>query len=282
MTALPTTGAIAQWFGSNRMLGEHVGRELSGCSWVGVPFAGGMCELQHITARTLAVNDLHRHIVNLASVAADPKLGPALIRRLRRLPLHPEVLDAAQERCKRRERERGIMGQEILEAISLDWAVDYFTASWMARSGQAGTKGEFNGGLCMRWEAGGGDSAVRFRSATTSLIAWRRILSRATFTCIDAFDFLAKCQDKPGHGIYSDPPFPGPGDAYKHTIDADGQRELARYHGRFTLARVVIRYYDVPLVRELYPADRWRWVELKGRKATNADAPEVLLIGGGA
>ena len=37
--------ALAPWFGSNRTLAENVGRALAGCEWVGVPFAGGMCEL---------------------------------------------------------------------------------------------------------------------------------------------------------------------------------------------------------------------------------------------
>lgn len=33
--ALPTTTAIAPWYGSNRILAKHVGEELAGCTWVG-------------------------------------------------------------------------------------------------------------------------------------------------------------------------------------------------------------------------------------------------------
>lgn len=43
---------LVPWYGSNRTLAENVGAALKGCSWVGVPFAGGMCELGHIEART--------------------------------------------------------------------------------------------------------------------------------------------------------------------------------------------------------------------------------------
>jgi len=64
--------ALAPWFGSNRTLAENVGTALAGCQWVGVPFAGGMCELLQIKARSLLVSDLHRHVLNLAAVAADP------------------------------------------------------------------------------------------------------------------------------------------------------------------------------------------------------------------
>lgn len=62
---LPSVTSIASWFGSNRMLAPIVGQELAGVPWVGIPFAGGMSELVHITARTLQVNDLHEHVINL-------------------------------------------------------------------------------------------------------------------------------------------------------------------------------------------------------------------------
>lgn len=97
---LPQIATLASWFGSNRTLAEHVGTALEGCEWVGIPFAGGMSEVVHITARSLQVNDLHRHLINLAMVAADVGLGPRLYRRLRRSIFHPEVLEAAQQHCR--------------------------------------------------------------------------------------------------------------------------------------------------------------------------------------
>jgi hypothetical protein len=45
----------------------------------------------------------------------------------------------------------------------------------------------------------------------------------------------------------------------------------------FTRARVVCRFYDHPLIRELYPTGQWTWHEFSGRKQSNAAAPEVLL-----
>jgi hypothetical protein len=64
----PAVTSIAPWFGSNRTLAENVGKLLRGCSWVGVPFAGGMSELLHITAPSVLVSDLHTHVLNLAAV----------------------------------------------------------------------------------------------------------------------------------------------------------------------------------------------------------------------
>src|SRR5205085_8516163 len=133
----------------------------------------------------------------------------------------------------------------------------------------AGTTHEFGGGPSFRWESGGGDSVVRFRNAAAGLRDWRAILARWTFDCRDGFDFLVQCKDQDGHGIYADPPFPGPGDAYRHNC---GKSELEKrvWHvrlndalARFTKTRVVCRYYDHPLVRELYPEHIWTWHRLK-------------------
>lgn len=275
------TTALVQYFGSNRMLAEAVGAELKGCSWVGVTFAGGMTELRHIDARTLMVNDLHKHVINLARVTADALLAPKLYRQLRRLPFHPVTLKEAQTRCIERDRVTDLYATAkiVNAAPDLAWAIDYFVSSWMARACSAGTDGEFRGGLSTRWSAGGGDSAVRFRSATKSLVGWNRIFRRANFSTLDCFEFIDKVKDSQGVGLYNDPPFPGPGDAYRHKFSIADQRKLAARLAVFYETKVVCRFYDHPLIRELYPPDLWTWRMLSGGKTqTNEAAPEVLLI----
>lgn len=181
-----------------------------------------MPEVAEIDARTIVVGDVHRHVVNLAMVMADTTLGPKLYRRLRRLPFHPEVLLGAQERCGDWEASSHVNGM-----LCLPWAVDYFVACWMGRSANAGTTREFDGGLPVRWNANGGDSNTRYRAAVASLNAWRRILRRCNFVTMDCFDFLAKCDDEPGHGVYCDPPFPDCGAKYRHSFTTDQHRRLA-------------------------------------------------------
>jgi hypothetical protein len=211
---IPAIGAVAPWFGSNRMLASEVGKRLDGCSWVGVPFAGGMCELPYITARTLMINDVHRHVINLARVMADPQLGPRLYRRLRRRLFHPDELVRAQAMCLVVEAEigtkegSGLFTDEehdrLLNRYSsgdLNWAEAYFVSAWMPRHGSSGTSGELNAGLSTRWNAGGGDSAKHYWNAVASIQAWRRILRRANFTTLDFRDFLAKCKEMGVAGI---------------------------------------------------------------------------------
>jgi site-specific DNA-adenine methylase len=149
---------------------------------------------------------------------------------------------------------------------------------WMGRSAKAGTTGEFNGGLPVRWNANGGDSNTRYRSAVRSIVAWRGILARCNFTCLNCFDFLKYVQDNTGHGVYCDPPFPETGDAYKHSFTEEQHRLLAKRLTEFRKTRVVCRFYEHPLIRELYPEPFWAWQRHTGRKQSGADAPEVLLV----
>lgn len=263
--------ALAPWFGSNRMLAENVGAALKGCSWVGVPFAGGMSELAHIDATTIVVSDLHRHIINLACVIADQESLEKLQACLDGLAFHPDVLAASQKKCREEE-------YIALETPQFEWAVDYFVSCWMGRSAKAGTDAEFKGGLPVRWSASGGDSNTRFRSAVESLASWNQIFRRCNFFCQDVFEFLGNCKDVPKNGLYLDPPFPGPGDSYKHKFTIAQHRQLAVRLAEFRSCRVVCRFYNVPLIRELYPESRWTWNEFTGRKQTNEAAPEVLLM----
>lgn len=264
--------ALAPWFGGSRFLAPEVGKLLAGCRWVGVPFAGGMPELRHIDAPTIVVSDVHRHIINLAWCLADPRIGPILYRQLRRLPFHPEVLSDAQEWLKIQEPPGRMPDREA--------AFRYFVAVWMGRSGKAGGVDEFNGGLPVRWNANGGDSNTRYRSAVSSIYSWRRILARVNLVVQDCFEFLGNVQDEVGHGIYCDPPFPDCGVKYRHSFTHDQHRDLARALAGFHRARVVCRFYDHPLIRELYAPEKWTWQHFTGRKQSNADAPEVLLLNG--
>ena len=88
---------------------------------------------------------------------------------------------------------------------------------------------------------------------------------------MDAFDFIAKIKDESDHVVYADPPFYGPGKLYRHNCGHTDSEQRA-WHQRladalsgFQHARIVLRAYDVAVIRELYPADTWTWHEFAGR-----------------
>lgn len=264
--------ALAPFYGSNRMGARHVGELLTGCDWVGIAFAGGMSEVPQIKARTIVVNDVHRHVINLAAVVADPALKSRLIERLDATPFHPDML-ARSQTCA-----MAFDCTDPAQRPDLDAAFDYFVCAWMARNGVAGTAGEFKAGFSMRWEAGGGDSAIRFRNATEGLADWHRVMQRCSFSTLDAFAFLANCRDKPSQGIFCDPPWPDDGYKYRHPFTEAQHTELAEVLAGYRRARVVVRLGDHPLVRRLYAESHWHWQPVAGRTATNRAKAEVLLI----
>jgi len=275
-----TTKALAQWFGSNRTNAHRVGIEMGKCEWAGIPFMGGATEIPYILARTGVANDLHRHVINLARVVRDPKLKAQLVTFLDVTLFHPDSLADAQRRCLARDGTGDFFSQVQNAEPDFVWALDYFIATWMGRGGKAGSTGEFKGALPVRWNANGGDSATRFHSAATSLDAWSKAFQPWNFTTIDAFEFLAKCKDLPGHSIYVDAPWPGAGDEYKYPFGESDQRKLAKTLAAFTKARIVVRFADHPLIRELYPTASWNWIFHQSRDQAQQTIKEVLILNG--
>jgi site-specific DNA-adenine methylase len=257
------------YFGGAASVAAHVGKQLAGARFVCVPFAGGMSELLYLLdANTIIVGDLNRDVINLANVLADATDGPRLIRALRRLPFHSDVLRAAQASAP---------GDGFHRALA------YFVCCWMGRNGTAGTGAEFRAGLSFRTDGNGGDSAKRFATAVESLLAWRRIMPRCTFLVRDAFELIAGVKDEPENAVYVDPPWPDDGDKYAHTFTTEQQRQLAAALARFERARVVVRFGDHPLIRELYAGERWHWLDVAGRTANRREMGakrESLIVNG--
>ena len=276
--------ALAPWFGGNRIQADIVGRELGRLGWCGVFFCGGLPELPGIRTQAGVCTDLHRHVINLARVVSDGRLLARMLRAVDRLVFHPDVLAIAQRRCQERELERGLAlfgtGGE-LDAPDVGWAADYFVACWMGRGGYAGREGELSQSISVRWTASGGSSAKRWRSAVESLPAWGRVLDRWQFVCMDAFEALDSLRKKQKRaGLYLDPPWRFQGDRYCHPFTDAHHRRLARKLNSIEGYRIVVRYGDDPLIRELYSDPKWRWVESVTTNQQGGNVREVLIVNG--
>ena len=261
------------YYGSNRHNAEVPGQLLDRCDHVSVVFAGGMSECMHIRARSLVVNDAHRHVINFARTAADEELGPQLERRLQEIIHHPDELRDAQDYCRLLD----LPGRA--ECDPLEWAEAYFICCWMARHETAGTKREFDAGFSVRWNANGGDSATHFRSGVAFLSEFRKSMLRTNFVCMDFREFLQHVKDETQCGIYADPPFAGPGRKYKHTMNDGDHHDLANDLNRREHNTIVCRFYAHPLVDGLYPESKgWNRVTVQGRKQTNEKVEEIWLL----
>jgi site-specific DNA-adenine methylase len=263
------TKRLVQWFGSNSENAQQAGRLLDGCRFVGIPFAGGMSEVPHITAKQILANDLHRHVINLCRVIADSKWRLWLIKQADAMPYHPDVLQHAQLISK----ECGVVGELDPQA-----ALQYFIAVWMGRGGKAGTTGEFKGALPIRWNANGGGSNQRYRTAIEALEEWGRTFRRCEFTCQDGTEFVTRFPDHQDNGLFVDAPWPDAGDLYEHQLEGDDpQAILAGLLEAFTKTRVVVRFGEHPLIRRLYPEPTWTWIGRESRDQANQVKPEWLI-----
>ena len=272
--------SLSPWFGSNRTNGPLAGELLAGRRHVTVPFSGGYCELPWIKAKSVVVNDLHPHIVNLARCVADDWHRGRLIKRLAGTPISEEVLRHAQAWCLAQTFAPPGPGEERPDEA---WAYYYFVATWLGRNGVAGTKWEFNAPIAVRWTASGGDGAVRFRNAARGLGAWRRPLRRCLILCRDGFEVIDAVADDEECALYCDAPFPGAGLDYAYAPSPDEERAwhegLAKRARRFVRTRVVMRFYDHPWVAELYPeGDAWEWIRPGGKTQCGPTDAEVFIV----
>jgi DNA adenine methylase len=278
---------LVPWFGANAAHADVPAKMLTGCKWVYIPFAGSMTEVPHFPPTTqVMLSDVHDELICLARIVADPKKRLELAAWLDAKLFHPAELDEAREVLARARAGGdswlfgdGGQGRPTPE----ECAEAYFTLAWMGRSGVAGTDGEERVKLALRYDAGGGDPVVRYRSAVESLEAWHQVLRRCSITrepCWDVFERLRQQAGKCGTqaiGLYCDPPWPDDGDGYLHTFTDADQRRLARELAEMPAhVRIVMRWGDHPLIRELYPENVWEWTSAEGRTAVGAKA-EVFL-----
>lgn len=271
---------LSPWFGSKRTLAPRIVAELGPHRAYWEPFCGSMAVLLAKPAASMeTVNDLHGDLVNLARTVKHRTAGPELYRRLRRVMLDSAIHQDAAAVLRARP------DYVASNSADIDRAEAYFIAAWFGRNGLAGTSC-YNAGFCVRYTKNGGHAAKRFTSAVDSIPAWRRRMRNVTILHLDAFALMERIEDAPGVVIYCDPPYVAKGAKYVHDFAAEDHARLAEAVGRFTKTRVVVSYYDHPVIRDLY--DGWRFVECPTTKAMvnqgkrdqtgGTTAPEILLV----
>jgi DNA adenine methylase len=262
---------LLPYAGANTANAHRVGELLAGCKYVAIPFVGGFTEVPHITARMIVVNDLHKDVINLGKMVATRRKD--MLAVLRWLPVSDRA--RAESVAYMRSRENSDDAQ-----ASVHRAIAYFVTQWMGRSGQAGTDKELAGGVPTRTNANGGGTAQRYWSAVKSLAQWGIVMRRCDFETLDWREFAAKYMgDFDGHGYYLDPPsWPGAKVEYTHGFAESEHRYLADTMNSYRKARIVVRYGDHPLIRELYPEGEWTWHLMDGRNQGNNAVREALIV----
>ena len=272
-------GCIAPWFGSKRTLAPRIVDELGphGCYWE--PFAGSCAVLMAKKPATYeSINDLHGDWYNLALTLRDPSLAEAIYDRVYRTIFHEQLLPMAKDKLR----------EPMPPVPDIERCYWFLVFSWMGLNGVAGTPLHHTGTFAARYSSKGGNGATRWRSVADSIPDWHHRLRGVQILNRDAFELLDALDGAEGTSIYIDPPYIDKGAKYVHDFEPTDHHRLAAALGRFHKARLVVSYYDHPLLAELYPG--WTKVacptiknliqegmrDQKGR----VEAPEVLMING--
>ncbi len=265
--------ALVPYYGAKRSMAKDIIIELGPHRSYWELFCGSMAVLlAKPKCHHEMVFDLNGDLINLATVMADRTLGPVLYRRLRRIPSSDRFyLDA----CKRLD----------IDNNSVNRAECYFIKSWLGRNGLTGSRYQGNS-FSVRYTNNRDSPATRWNSAVRSILEFRRRLRDVTILCRSAFEVLPHIDDDDGTAIYADPPYLQKSKPYIHDFSATDHEVLAKQLCRFKRARVVVSYYDDPLLGDYYPG--WTIRKLTRHKnLSNAGggngettAPEVLLLNG--
>lgn len=279
--------ALAPWYGSKRTLAPRIVRELGRHKSYVEPFCGSMAVLLKKPRSSMeTVNDLHGDLINLARVLANETAAIALYTRASRVLMHEEL----QSECRQAVFESDCEPAPSIEGVTpehTERALRYLVMSWQGRNGSAGTR-ITNITPAKRYTHNGGTGGLRWQNAVESIPDWHHRIRAVQIFRMDAIELLGRIGDQDGATIYVDPPYVKKSDKYVHDLDRDDHARLSDALRRFEHARVVVSYYDHPLVRELY--DGWTVVECPVAKSLANQgkrdrpgatvAPEILLING--
>jgi len=286
--------SIVPYYGGKRMLASFVNIEMGPhrtADWD--VFCGSLARFFDCrpTAHEFAC-DLHDDVTNLCYALRDDKISRRLYNRCHRTLFHELLFKDSAAFL------RDNLPYEFDGQPNEDRAYHYLVVSWMGRNGIAGTVKAGDNIFASRWSATGGHGAVRWSSATDSILAWHARLHRVNFLHRSAFDVLPRIRDARGTSIYCDPPYLRDGDArsstdqYLHDFKLADHYRLAEMLARFQQARVVVSYYDHSLLGRLYPsAEGWTKVDLSRTKNLAFASPaspenkrtiarEALLVNG--
>ena len=152
----------------------------------------------------------------------------------------------------------------------------------------SGTR-HINTSFSVRYTNTGGSLSTRLDNAVQSIPAWHERLKGVTILRRSVFDLLPRIADEDSVVIYLDPPYVVKGEKYVHDFKLADHHVLAGMAHRFRKSRVVISYYEDPLVRGLYAG--WTFVActmakalgnqgMRGKPGSKTESPEVLIING--
>lgn len=257
-------GGLVPWFGAKRTLAPKLMEYIGPHTVYWEPFCASMSVLfAKWKVGVEIVNDLHSDLINLALTIQHPIEGPRLYRRLRRVYNSQEQFELALTQLESNE-------------SGPDRAFNYFIVSWQGLNGFGGLK-KINKSYAVRYESQGGSNCKRWVGAVGSIPHFRDRLAHVQILHRDGLELCERIEDKQGTVIYCDPPYIKKAAEYLHDFDRSKHIRLARALSRFKKTRVIVSYYDDPLLDELYDST-WVRHRIDANKNTGEPVQELVLV----
>ncbi|MEO1616489.1 MAG: DNA adenine methylase [Planctomycetota bacterium] len=261
------TKSALSWFGSDASVAAELASMLDGCTHVTIPFVGGASIIPHLKARAIVANDLNNLAINFYKVVAGIHGDRQwLFKQCSSTLSHPQELVQATA---------VLAAPDIWCATDLAWA--YWAQVWLGRKGTGGTDRVHKTKPSIRWSANGGTNSSRLSSAADDLALWAEHFERCEFTCLDFREIAAKLKDDPKCGSYWDAPWPTAGDRYIHKFTEQDHGDMRDVVGKFEHHRIVIRYGDHPMIRDLYADNHWTITDASSRTQANKNIGEIWI-----
>lgn len=277
--------AIAPWFGGKRTLAADIVEQLGEHTQYFEPFAGSLAVLfAKPKSQKETVCDLHGDATNLARVLQNETTAVELYGMTQRTLFAEGILKDARGQLA-----EPFDPEDRDPQTMLARAYWFFVASWMGRNGSAGMD-RIDFQIAVRFKNDGGSPTVRWSNAVESMPAWHKRLKNVVILNRDCFPIIEKFEDSPQTAIYCDPPYydeTRKSGKYRHDFESYDHAQLAILLNTFKHARIVVSYYDHPMIREMYLG--WTFIEktmvkrlssTTGSAAVDLEAPEVLIING--
>lgn len=262
--------ALLAYYGGKRTLAPTIVKLMGEHKTYWEPFCGSMAVLfAKPKCNTETVNDLYGDLINVAKVIQDPVSGEKFYDKLCRTLCAEQFFQEAKEKWFEFD------PRQPFDGVDIDRAYNFFVTSWMGLNGVSGTE-RCNYSFALRWCRSGGQGAARWRSVIESMPAWHLRLQNVLIISRDAFAVIENIADAEDTVIYCDPPYIIKSNNYIHDFEDEslfalsGHQRLVELLGRFKRARVIVSYYENPVIDTLYSGWEKMVIEKSRQSMRNA------------
>jgi DNA adenine methylase len=222
-------------------------------------------------------NDLDGDLVNLFRVVADRTQRRTLMQKIRWTPLSREVFDQIRDVY----RKGGLSFRAIENQV--DRAFSTFYLHMLSFGGKTRS-----GGLSVsvgdRYDI---KEVGRYRNSLRKMVKVGEFFRRTVIEHLHYSEVISIYGDKPNCVLFIDPPYLGTENYYSVPFSKADHVFLANQLAG-SRSKVVVTYYDEPLIRNLYPESLWTWTGITATKNSALRAgnktitKEFLLVKKGA